>query len=109
MTMCDYVEEGKNPAPLNFCKYLCNRRFDLYDIWNLKAFNRVVDYKHNFGKDLCKYICAHAFKQNIVKIVLVIHNYFMTLRLIFHKDPRFCWGDMHKIILDMHARGKYAC
>ena len=44
-----------------------------------------------------------------MKIVLIVHYYVITLSLKFNKDPSFCWGDMHKILLNMHARGIYAC
>ena len=33
---------------------------------------------------------AHVFAQNFTKIVLIVHNYVMTLNLKFHKDPGFC-------------------
>ena len=52
---------------------------------------------------------AQVFTQNFTKILLIVHYYVMTLSLKFHKDPGFCWGVMHKIMLNMHARGKHAC
>ena len=33
----------------------------------------------------------------------------MTLSLKFHEDPSICWGDMRKMMLNMHARVIYAC
>ena len=53
--------------------------------------------------------CAHVFTRNFTKTVLIVHYYVMTLSLKFHKDPSFCWGDMRKIMLNMHARGINAC
>ena len=53
--------------------------------------------------------CAHIFTQNFTKIELIVLYYVMTLILKFHKDPSFCWGDMRKIMLNMHARGINAC
>ena len=50
--------------------------------------------------------CAHFLTQNLTKIVLIVHYYVMTLSLKFHKDPGFCCKDIHKMILNMHARGK---
>ena len=38
-----------------------------------------------------------------------VHFYVMTLILKFHKDLSFCWGDMCKITLNMHARAINAC
>ena len=52
---------------------------------------------------------AHVFTQNFTKIVLIVHYYVMTLSLKFHKDPSFCWGDMRKIMLNMHAIGIKKC
>ena len=49
--------------------------------------------------------CAHVITWNFTKLVLVVHYYNMTLSLKFHKDLSFCCGDMHKITLNMHARG----
>ena len=53
--------------------------------------------------------CAHVFTRNFTKTVLIVHYYVMTLSLKFHKDPSFCWGDMRKIMLNMHAIGIYKC
>ena len=54
-------------------------------------------------------LCALIFTQNFTKIVLIVHYYVMTLSLKFHKDPSFCWRDMRKIMLNIHARVIYAC
>ena len=53
--------------------------------------------------------CAHVFTQNFTKTVLIVPYYVMTLSLKFHKDPSFCWGDMRKIMLNMHAIGIHKC
>ena len=53
--------------------------------------------------------CAHVFTRNFTKTVLIVHYYVMTLSLKFHKDPSFCWGDMRKIMLNMHAIGIHKC
>ena len=52
---------------------------------------------------------AHVSTKNFMKIGLIVHYYVMTLSLKFHKDPSFCWGDMRKMMLNMHARVIYAC
>ena len=52
---------------------------------------------------------AQVFTQNFMKIALIVHYFVMTLSLKFLKDPTFCWGDMRKMMLNMHARVIYAC
>ena len=49
-------------------------------------------------------LCPHVSTWNFLKIVLRVHYYVTTLSFKFYKDPRFCWGDMRKIMLNMHAR-----
>ena len=96
------------------------------------AYNRVMDHQNLFCKDLCTNtrawtknvrvrinvhvkMCAHIFmprmhmflQKNFMKIVLLVHYYVTTLSLKFHKDPSFCYGDMCKIMLNMHARVIY--
>ena len=64
----------------------------------------------NVHTHICAW-CTHVFAQNLMKIVLIVHYYVMTLSLKYHKDPNFCCEDICKITLNinMHARGINAC
>ena len=47
----------------------------------------------------CARICARIF----MKIWLLVDYYLMSISLKFHKDPSFCWEDIHEIMLNMHV------
>ena len=54
----------------------------------------------NVNTSICS-SCAQVFR----KIVLIVHNYVMTLSFQFHKDPSVYCGDICKLTLNVHARG----
>ena len=44
-----------------------------------------------------------SFTRNFAQIVLIVRYYVITLSFKFHKDPSFCWEDIHEIMLNMHV------
>ena len=51
--------------------------------------------------------CAHISTQNFMTLVLIVHNFVMTFK--FHDNPIFFCGDIYKLTLNMHTRGKNEC
>ena len=109
-----------------FCKYLCNKSSDLYEISNLNSKDSNELPKKN-RKDLCTHTrtrgvnmrarvssrqntrthiypsCARVFAWIFTKNFLMILNYLMNISLKFHKDRSIRRGDICKTILSFKS------